>query len=87
MQIFLFGIFLTPHRSFFSQHAEARKSRWRHRYESLQDARKSSQKGSDNPDGNLKMEVDFLIAQAKKEQNLSEAYDLGWSLGTLVTFW
>jgi potassium channel subfamily K len=33
------------------------------------------------------MEVDFLVAQAKREQNMSEAYDLGWSLGTLVTFW
>jgi len=35
----------------------------------------------------LEKEVDFLIAQANSEQNLSEAYDLGWSLGTLVTFW
>lgn len=27
------------------------------------------------------------MAQARNEQNMSELYDLGWSLGTLVLFW
>jgi len=40
-----------------------------------------------NPDGDLKREVDFLVAQAKRERNLSKVYDLGWSLSALVTFW
>ena len=84
-----FRYFIPSHgtRSFFSQRSEDRKSRWRHRYEALQDAREASKRDSHNPDGDLKREVDFLVAQAKREQNMSEAYDLGWSLGTLVTFW
>ncbi|KIM79102.1 hypothetical protein PILCRDRAFT_567574 [Piloderma croceum F 1598] len=71
---------------FFSQRTEDRKRRWRRQYESLQDAR-ALQNGHHNPDGDLKKEIDFLMAQANREQNLSEAYDLGWSLATLVTFW
>ena len=88
VQIHLSTYFLPDHAScsFFSQRSEDRKRRWRHRYEALKDAR-ALKNGSSNPDGNLKKEVDFLIAQAQSEQNLSEAYDLGWSLGTLVTFW
>jgi hypothetical protein len=45
------------------------------------------QNGHHNPDGNLKKEIDFLIALENREQTMTEAYDLGWSITTLVTFW
>ncbi|KAF7971393.1 hypothetical protein HWV62_21228 [Athelia sp. TMB] len=74
---------------FFSQRSESRKSEWRLRYEALQDAEDEAQTKHDkhNPDGDLKKEVEWLMAQSRREQNLSELYDLAWSLATLLLFW
>ena len=72
---------------FSSQRREERKVRWRRRYEALQDTREISTKHEHNPDGNLKKEVNFLVAQAQKEENLCQMYYLGWSFISLIVFW
>ena len=72
---------------FSSQRREDRKVMWRRRYEVLQDSREISAKGEHNPDGNLKKEVNFLVAQAQKEENLCQMYYLGWSFTSLIVFW
>lgn len=79
---------------FFSQRSGARKAAWRRRWEALQDAAAAAPSHSNNnsnvnrnPGGELKMEVDFLVEQATKEENMSAVHDLGWSLGALVLFW
>lgn len=74
---------------FFSQRSDTRKTNWRLRYEALQDAEDDAQTNREkhNPDGSLKKEVDWLMAQARREQNVSELYDLAWSLATLLVFW
>lgn len=73
--------------SFFSQRSQTRRTNWRQRYLALQNAKKPFQDPEYNPDGNLKLEIDFLLEQGKREENMSEAYDLGFSLITLITFW
>jgi len=69
--------------AFFSNRAEARRAKWRNKYETAIKEEAMRQ----NPHGFLQDEIDLIDQIARREELVTQLWDLTWSLTSLTIFW